>query len=237
VSSDPPFAVEIITLIPQLWPAWLHETSGLVGRAFAGGRAKLTVGDLRAFGRGPHRQVDDSPFGGGAGMVLSVPPLHEAITQARARTPGPVLLLAPRGKPWSQERAEQLAAGPGMTLVCGRYEGFDERAYAYGDDTVALGDFVLTAGDPAALCIVDTVVRLLPNVVGNPASLVDESFTRGGLEYPQYTRPVSYDGHAVPDVLRGGNHRAIEAWRNAEARALTARHRPDLAAKGRAKGF
>ena len=239
-SSDPgaqPFAVEVITLIPQLWPAWLHPSSGLVGRAFGAGRATLTVGDLRAFGRGPHRQVDDSPFGGGAGMVLCAPPLHEAIAQARARTPGPVLLLAPRGKPWSQQRAEQLAAGPGMTLVCGRYEGFDERAYAYGDDTVALGDFVMTAGDPAALCLIDTVVRLLPNVVGNPASLVDESFTRGGLEYPQYTRPVSYEGHTVPEVLRGGNHRAIEAWREAEARALTLRHRPDLAAKGRAKGF
>jgi tRNA (guanine37-N1)-methyltransferase len=124
-----------------------------------------------------------------------------------------------------------------MTLVCGRYEGFDERAYAYGDDTVALGDFVMTAGDPAALCIIDTVVRLLPDVVGNPASLLDESFTRGGLEYPQYTRPVSYQGDTVPEVLRGGNHRAIEAWRQTQAQALTAHHRPDLAAKGRAKGF
>lgn len=223
-----PFAVEVVTLVPQLWPNWLHPTSGLVGKAFHEGRAELTVNDLRAFGRGPHRQVDDSPCGGGAGMVLAVPPLHAAITAARARTPGPVLLLSPRGRPFKQAHAEALARGPGMTLVCGRYEGFDERVYAYADGAIALGDFVLTAGDPAALSVIDAVVRLLPQVVGNPASLVDESFTRGGLEYPQYTRPISYEGAQVPEVLRSGNHRAIEAWRHREAQALTALHRPDL---------
>lgn len=223
-----PFAVEVVTLVPQLWPNWLHPTSGLIGKAFQAGRAKLQVNDLRAFGHGPHRQVDDSPFGGGAGMVLAVPPLHAAITQARARTPGPVLLLSPRGRPFNQARAEALARGPGMTLVCGRYEGFDERVYAYADDTIALGDFVLTAGDPAALSIIDAVVRLLPQVVGNPASLLDESFTRGGLEYPQYTRPVSYDGAEVPGILRSGNHSAIHAWRQTHAKTLTAQYRPDL---------
>lgn len=239
ISLEPkaPFAVEVITLIPHLWPAWLQDTSGLVGKAFANKRASLTVGDLKSFGRGPHRQVDDSPFGGGAGMVLAAPPLHQAIAQARARTPGPVLLLAPRGKPFHQSRAEALARGPGMTLVCGRYEGFDERAYAYGDDTIALGDFVLTAGDPAALCIIDAVVRLLPHVVGNPASLLDESFTRGGLEYPQYTRPMLYDGREVPPVLRSGDHKAIDTWRQQQAAIMTAQFRPDLAAKGRPKAF
>ena len=224
-----PFAVEIITLMPTLWPEWLHPASGLVGRAFEKGLATLTLGDLRAFGRGPHRQVDDAPFGGGAGMVLMAPPLHQAIGQARARTPGPVVLLAPRGRPLKQVDVERLAQGPGMTLVCGRYEGFDERVYDYVDDILSIGDFVLTAGDPAALCLVDSVVRLLPGVLGNPASITDESFTSGGLEYPQYTRPISHEGQSVPAVLRSGDHAAVARWRAQARDTLTRTHRPDLA--------
>ena len=228
--SRPAFAVEVITLLPQLWPPLLAAGAGLVGRAFAAGQAQLTVHDLRQHGVGPHRQVDDAPFGGGPGMVLQVPPLHRAIDAARARTPGPVLLLSPRGPRLDQARVRTLAAGPGMVLVCGRFEGVDERVHPYVDGLLSVGDFVLTGGDPAAFCLIDAVVRLLPSVVGNPASLQDESFSQNLLEYPQYTRPSIYAGAEVPPVLRGGNHAAIAAWRQAQARALTTRLRPDLLA-------
>lgn len=226
-----PFCVEIITLVPDTWRAFLGIESGLVGRAFASGVATLTLNELRSYGKGVHQAVDDSPFGGGAGMVLAVEPLHRAIQAARQRTPGPVLLLGPRGRPFDQARARELAAGPGMTLICGRYEGVDERVRAYVDGEVSVGDFVLSAGDPAAWCLVDAVARLLPGVLGNPASLSEESFAHGRLEYPQYTRPVEYDGRVVPDVLRSGNHAAIDRWRREQAERLTAENRPDLLAR------
>jgi tRNA (guanine37-N1)-methyltransferase len=218
----PGFTVEVITLVPQLWPRMLAADTGLVGRAFAGGQVSLHVRDLRDFGKGPHRQVDDSPFGGGAGMVLAVEPLHRAIEAARARTPGPVILLTPRGKRFAQSDAQLLAAGPGMTLICGRYEGMDERVRAYVDVELSLGDFVLSAGDPAAFAMVDATVRLRAGVLGNPASLLEESFAAGNLEYPQYTRPAIYAGQAVPAVLRGGNHAAVARWRQTQAAAATA---------------
>ena len=224
----PAFAVEVITLVPRWWEQALAPDSGLVGRAFEAGVAELWVRDLRAYGRGPHRQVDDAPFGGGAGMVLAVEPLHRAIVEARQRTAGPVLLLSPRGPRFDQAAARQLAAGPGLTLVCGRYEGIDERVRGYVDAELSVGDFVLSAGDPAALCIVDAVVRLLPGVLGNPQSLQEESFSQGFLEYPQYTRPAEYDGVAVPEVLRSGDHAAVAAWRRTQAEALTRERRPDL---------
>ncbi len=222
------FAVEIITLVPGLWPHYLSADSGLVGKAFAGGVAELRVRDLRAYGKGVHQQVDDAPFGGGAGMVLMVEPLHRAIADARARTPGPVILLSPRGKPFTQAEARRLAQGPGMTLVCGRYEGVDERVRRYIDEELSIGDYVLSAGDPAALSIVDAAVRLLPGVLGNPASLDEESFAHGLLEYPQYTRPAEYDGAAVPEVLRGGDHAKVARWRRQQAEELTRALRPDL---------
>jgi tRNA (guanine37-N1)-methyltransferase len=223
-----PFAVEIVTLVPTVWPAMLGPTTGLTGRAFEDGEAELRVRDMRTYGKGPHRQVDDSPFGGGAGMVLCVEPLHRAIEDARARTPGPVIMLTPRGRRFDQKLAQELSQGPGMTLVCGRYEGFDERARQYVDMEVSLGDFVLTAGDPAALSIIDATVRLLPGVLGNPESLSEESHGGAGLEYPQYTRPAEYDGVAVPPVLRSGDHAAVARWRREAARQITATHRPDL---------
>lgn len=228
---QPPFAVEMITLVPELWPVLLGRSSGLVGRAFAEGVVDLRVRDLRTYGKGVHQQVDDAPFGGGAGMVLMVEPLHRAIADARQRTPGPVIMLGPRGERFNQSVAQRLAAGPGMTLICGRYEGVDERVYQYVDHTVSIGDFVLSAGDPAAWSIVDAVVRLQPGVLGNPASLAEESFSTvgaGGLEYPQYTRPAVYEGREVPEVLRSGDHRAIAAWRHGEAQRLTSLLRPDL---------
>lgn len=222
------FGVEVITLVPEVWPILASERAGLVGRAFVDGLVRLNVRNLKDYGRGKHRQVDDSPFGGGAGMVLAVPPLHEAIVAARESTPGPVILMGPRGERFSQEVARALAAGPGVTLVCGRYEGVDERVRRYIDREVSVGDYVLSAGDPAAWCIVDAVVRLLPGVLGNATSTEDESFSAGLLEYPHYTRPVSYDGVDVPDVLRSGDHKKIAAWRRDEALRLTRALRPDL---------
>lgn len=227
---SPRFSVELITLVAELWRPLLSEEGGLVGRAFASGTVGLEICNLRAFGKGVHQQVDDAPFGGGAGMVLAVEPLHRAILQARARTPGPVVLLSPRGRPFTQADARELAAGPGFTLICGRYEGVDERVRRYIDRDISIGDYVLSAGDPAAWCIVDAVVRLLPGVLGNPASLDEESFAHGLLEYPQYTRPAEYDGAAVPDILRSGDHAAVARWRQEQARQLTREQRPDLLA-------
>ncbi len=226
-----PFRVEIITLVPDLWAAVLGPDSGLVGRAFHEGRAELAVRDLRRYGRGKHQQVDDAPFGGGAGMVLRVEPLHRAMLDARAGTPGPVILLTPRGQRFDQPLARELASGPGMILVCGRYEGLDERVRRYADVQLSIGDYVLSAGDPAAWSLVDAVTRLRPGVLGNPASLDEESFAAGLLEYPQYTRPAEYDGAAVPEVLRSGDHGAVAAWRREQAEELTARLRPDLLKK------
>lgn len=226
--SDP-FAIDIITLVPELWPRILAEDTGLVGKAFApGGQATLRLCNLRDFGRGKHRQIDDAPFGGGAGMVLAVEPLHAAIQHARARTDGPVVLLTPRGRRFDQATARELAAGRGVVLVCGRYEGVDERVRAYVDRELSIGDFVLSAGDPAAWCVVDAIVRQLPGVLGNAASLDEESFADCRLEYPQYTRPAVYDGLEVPAVLRSGDHEAVAAWRREKAELLTRRIRPDL---------
>ncbi len=224
------FALEVITLVPEVWTALTSERAGLTGRAFVDGEARVTIRNLKEYGHGKHRQVDDAPFGGGAGMVLAVPPLHAAIADARAVTPGPVILMGPRGERFSQAMARELASGPGMTLICGRYEGVDERVRRYIDREVSVGDYVLSAGDPAAWSIVDAVVRLLPGVLGNASSIEDESFSAGLLEYPHYTRPVSFDGADVPEILRSGDHRKIATWRGEQARALTEKHRPDLLA-------
>jgi tRNA (guanine37-N1)-methyltransferase len=226
------FALEVITLVPELWPQLLAPHTGLVGKAFTTGRASLTVRDLRDFGKGVHKQVDDSPFGGGAGMVLAVEPLHKAILAAKARTPGPVVLLSPRGRRFDQAAARRLAQGPGMTLICGRYEGMDERVHHYIDESLSLGDFVLSAGDPAAFAIVDATIRLRAGVLGNPLSLLEESFSQGLLEYPQYTRPAVYDARHVPSVLRGGDHQAVARWRREQAEALTAQNPPAVRLEG-----
>ncbi len=223
------FDVQIVTLAPQIWPVILSEESGLVGKAFAVGTARLTVHDLREFGVGAHRKVDDTPFGGGAGMVLQVGPLHEATKACRQNAAGPVVLLSARGRPFSHHDASRLAAGPGFTLVCGRYEGVDERVSRYIDDEITVADAVLSAGDPAAWVVVDAVTRLLPGVLGNCESLSEESFAGdGGLEYPQYSRPRSYDGADVPSVLCSGDHAAIRSWRRQQAISHTKSTRPDI---------
>ena len=227
------FRVEVITLVPTLWPPLLSAESGLVGRAFAEGLAKFHIRNLREYGKGKHQQVDDTPCGGGAGMVLMVEPLAQAISAARQNTPWPVIALTPRGKPFLQRDAQELAHGEGMVLVCGRYEGFDERVYHFVDREYSVGDFVLSSGDPAAWCCIEAVVRLLPGVLGNERSLDEESFSAGLLEYPHYTRPIDYQGLQVPEVLLSGNHAAIAAWRRAQSLELTAQRRADLLGVGR----
>lgn len=229
--SDAPFTIEIITLVPKIWPMLLSAESGLVGKAFEQGLVSLHLRNLRSYGSGNHQQVDDAPFGGGAGMVLKIKPLHGAICDARIQTKGPVILLTPRGNPLKQIHIQELAKGPGMILVCGRYEGIDERVRRYVDLEFSVGDYVLSAGDPAAWCLIDAVVRCRPGVLGNAISTQDESFSHGLLEYPQYTRPVEYDGVEVPKVLRSGDHAAIETWRKEQAQQITRVFRPDLLEK------
>ncbi len=222
------FHAQIITLVPNLWPSLLGAESGLVGRAFEEGVARLDIIDLRGFGHGVHRKIDDAPFGGGAGMVLKVEPLHRAIAEAKKRCGAPVALLSPRGRRFDQEIAREMARGEGITLICGRYEGVDERVRQYIDMDLSIGDMVLSAGDPAAWCMVDSIVRLLPGVLGNADSIEEESFSSGGLEYPHYTRPALYEGAAVPEVLLSGNHGAIQQWRKDQGSKLTRLLRPDL---------
>lgn len=227
--------IYVVTLFPQLF-APFAQTS-MVGRALDIGAAHLELRDLRPFGRGKHRAVDDTPYGGGSGMVMRVDPLVDCMEAIDAETsaasaPRPHrVLMTPQGRPFDQPKAVELSKRESVTLVCGRYEGFDERVRDFVDEEVSLGDFVLTGGEVAAMAIVDACVRLLPGVLGNDQSAESESYSEalgGLLEYPQYTRPVEFRGHTVPDVLRGGNHAEIEAWRRAQARARTERRRPDL---------
>lgn len=222
------FTIGVVTCVARAWPALLADETGLVARALRSGVARVSVLDLRDYGRGKHRTIDDAPFGGGAGMVLAAPPLLAAIAEARARASGPVIMLAPRGRRFAQADAEALACGQGFTLVCGRYEGIDERAYAAADDCLSMGDFVLSGGDPAAWCIIDAVVRLREGTLGNPGSLHGESFAARRLQHPVYTRPADIDGARVPQVLLDGDHDKVARWRQAEGLRLTRAHRPDL---------
>lgn len=221
--------VSILTLFPDAVRAYLQVSIPRI--AEEKGLASYEITDLRDFAEGKHRQVDDRPFGGGPGMVLMPGPVVAAVEAAReGQAPGaPTLLLTPQGERFDQRMAEELAAGPGMILVCGRYEGFDERIrQVLGPKEVSLGDFVLAGGEPAALAITEAVVRLLPGVLGHDDSAKDDSFSSGLLEGPQYTRPRVFRGHAVPEVLFSGNHREIEEWRKQAAEARTRARRRDL---------
>lgn len=220
---------QVITLIPNAYPGILGES--LTGRALREGIWQLDVIDLRRFGVGRHRNVDDTPAGGGAGMVLRADVLAAAIEEARAAQPKPLplLCLSPRGAPFTQARARSLAAAPGVALVCGRFEGVDQRVLDhYGIEELSLGDFVLTGGDLAAQAVIDASLRLLPGVLGNEASAEEESFSNGLLEHPQYTRPAEWQGHAIPDVLMSGHHAEIARWRRQQSERITRQRRPDL---------
>jgi tRNA (guanine37-N1)-methyltransferase len=206
----------------------------LAGDALARGVWALDALDIREHGIGRHRQVDDTPAGGGPGMVMRADVLAAAIDAAAPPgDPRPRLVTSPRGKPLSQARVRELAAGPGLVILCGRFEGIDERVIeARRLEEVSIGDYVLSGGEIAALAILDACVRLLPGVMGKEASGEEESFESGLLEYPHYTRPREWDGRAIPDILLGGNHAAIARWRREEAERLTRERRPDLLKKG-----
>lgn len=218
-----------LTLFPEMFPGPLGIS--LAGKALANGTWSLKTVDIRDFATDKHRTVDDTPAGGGAGMVMRVDVLARAIDAALADEPKgrPVLYLSPRGPRFAQAFARELAAGPGAIFVCGRFEGVDERIFAARDvREVSLGDFVLSGGELAAMAVMDACVRLLPGVMGDAASHQDESFENGLLEYPHYTRPQSFEGLEIPAVLNGGHHQNIRDWRRARAEELTETRRPDL---------
>jgi tRNA (guanine37-N1)-methyltransferase len=222
------WAATVLTLYPEMFPGPLGHS--LAGKALADGAWSLDAVNIRDFATDRHRTVDDTPAGGGPGMVLRVDVLARAVDAARERQPqAPVLAMSPRGCPLTQARVRGLAAGPGVTLLCGRFEGFDERLFEARDvEPVSIGDYILSGGEPAALVLLDACVRLLPGVMGAPSSGEQESFESGLLEYPHYTRPVEWEGRAIPEVLRSGDHAKIEAWRHARAESDTRLRRPDL---------
>ncbi|HEV3471964.1 MAG TPA: tRNA (guanosine(37)-N1)-methyltransferase TrmD [Actinomycetota bacterium] len=218
--------IDVITLFPELFAA--HLSTSLLGRAIEKGLVSVSVHDLRAYGLGKHRSVDDEPFGGGAGMVMRPEPLFAAV-EAVATDEAHVVLLSPRGVRLNHDLAAGLAEQRHLVLVCGRYEGVDERVAEHlVDAEISVGDFVLAGGETAALVVIETVTRLVPGVVGNAASLATESHVGGLLEHPQYTRPAEFRGHKVPEVLLSGDHGAIEAWRKEQAERITRERRPDL---------
>jgi tRNA (guanine37-N1)-methyltransferase len=215
----------VLTIFPEMLPGPLAHS--LAGKALAAALWRLDTVDIRGFARDKHRSVDDAPFGGGPGMVMRPDVLDAAI--AGAGGVGPLILLSPRGAALTQERVRALALEPGVRLVCGRFEGVDQRVIEARDMAeLSLGDFVLSGGEPAAIALLDACVRLLPGVVGRPESFAEESFADGLLEYPHYTRPALWQGRAVPAVLSSGDHARIRAWRRAEAERLTRERRPDL---------
>jgi len=226
------FAAQILTLYPDMFPGPLGTS--LAGRALADGKWSCDPIHIRDFAADRHRTVDDTPAGGGAGMVLRADILAQAVDHALDKRPDlPVLAMTPRGTPITQARVRALAQGPGVTILCGRFEGFDERIFdARPIEQVSMGDIILSGGEMAALLLLDACVRLLPGVMGAASSGVEESFETGLLEYPHYTRPREWEGRTIPDVLLSGDHAAIAKWRRQQAERITAERRPDLLDKG-----
>jgi tRNA (guanine37-N1)-methyltransferase len=220
------FRVDVLTLFPGLIEHYSQDT--ILGRAAERGVWELRTHDLRDETDDAHRSVDDTPFGGGAGMVLRAEPIVRTVERV-ADLPRPLIAVTPSGAPFTQATAHRLASGAGISILCGRYEGFDQRALdMVVDDEISLGDFVLAGGELAALCITEAVVRLLPGALGNDASPQEESFADGLLEYPHYTKPAEFRGHNVPEVLRSGDHARVARWRRAQALRRTQARRPDL---------
>jgi tRNA (guanine37-N1)-methyltransferase len=217
---------DVVTIFPEFFDSPLR--AGLLGKAVERGLLEVRRHDLRDWTHDRHRTVDDTPFGGGAGMVMRPEPWFEALDDLLREGPARVILLAPDGRRFHQAAAARLAAEPRLVLCCGRYEGIDERVRSRVDEVISVGDFVLAGGEPAALVVLDAVARLLPGVMGNASSATDESFAAGLLEHPQYTRPAVYRGLEVPAVLRSGDHGAVERWRRDQALERTRRLRPDL---------
>lgn len=224
----------VLTLFPEMFPGPLGVS--LAGKALAAGLWSLEARDIRDSATDKHRSVDDTPAGGGAGMVLRADVLARAIDAVADpfsdSPPRPRLLMSPRGRPLTQQRVAELAAGPGPIVICGRFEGIDQRVIeARALEEVSIGDYVLSGGEIAAMALIDACVRLLPGVMGNATSSESESFSDGLLEYPQYTRPAEFEGRTIPDILTSGDHAKVAAWRRAEAERLTQIRRPDLWAR------
>jgi tRNA (guanine37-N1)-methyltransferase len=216
----------VLTIFPEMFPGPLAQS--LAGKALASGMWSLDAHDIREHATDKHRTVDDTPAGGGPGMVMKADVLARAL-DAVPQNARPRLLMSPRGAALTQNRVTELACGPGVTIVCGRFEGVDERLIAArGLEEISLGDFVLSGGEPAALALIDACVRLLPGVMGKEVSAAEESFADGLLEYPQYTRPPLFEGAPIPEVLVSGDHAKVATWRRAEAERLTRERRPDL---------
>jgi tRNA (guanine37-N1)-methyltransferase len=225
-----PWRASVLTLFPEMFPGPLGFS--LAGKALANDTWSLEARDIRASATDKHRTVDDTPSGGGPGMVMRADILARAIDAASPTDdPRPRLLMSPRGRPLTQARVRELSAGPGVVIVCGRFEGVDERIIAARNlEEISVGDYVLSGGEIGAFVLLDACVRLLPGVMGHEASGTEESFSDGLLEYPQYTRPQEFEGVAIPDILTSGDHAKVAAWRRAEAEKLTMARRPDLPA-------
>lgn len=222
-----PFRATILTLYPEMFPG--HLGFSLAGKALERGQWSVEPVQIRDFAKDRHRTVDDTPAGGGAGMVLKPDILAKAIDHVAADDQRPRLLMSPRGRPLTQKRVGELAAGDGVVIVCGRFEGVDQRVIdGRALEEVSIGDYILSGGEPAALTLLDAVIRILPGVMGNALSGTHESFEDGLLEYPHYTRPQVFEGHEIPPVLTSGNHGEIDKWRYQQALNLTRERRPDL---------
>ncbi len=224
--------IDVLTLFPEALEPFF--ASSIIGRAQAAGLVSIHCTDIRDFAGNRHQKVDDRPFGGGPGMVMLCQPVFDAVEQveAQASEPATRILLSPQGQPFSQQTAKELAACPRLLLICGHYEGFDERILdGLNPREISVGDYVLSGGEPAAMVVVDAVVRLLPGALGDEESTEDESFSAGMLEYPQYTRPREFRGMSVPEILLSGDHARIERWRVGESLRRTRERRPDLYAK------
>jgi tRNA (guanine37-N1)-methyltransferase len=227
--------VDVLTIFPDMFPGPL--ATGVVGRALEQGVVTLRARDLRDFTDDRHRQVDDIPFGGGPGMVLKPEPLIRAVRSFRAADPAArVVLMSPQGRRFDQEYARELASEPHLVLVCGRYQGVDERAREEIGEELSIGDYVLSGGELAAMVVVETVARLVPGTLGSHESLSEETFTDRGFEAPLYTRPAVFEGREVPEVLRSGHHAAIERWRREQSEQRMRRRRPDLVRDGAPAG-
>ena len=223
---------DILTLFPEMFLSPLEGS--IIGKARAEGLIAVNLVNIRDYAEGKHRVTDDSPYGGGRGMIMKLEPLIKGITAVRSKQPAAwVLLMTPQGTPLRHEIVERLARKPRLALVCGRYEGVDERVRDRVDEEISLGDYILTGGELAALVVVDAIARLIPGVLGDQGSSEEDSFSQGLLEYPQYTRPREYEGREVPEVLLSGDHQTIEQWRRREALRRTWQRRPELLAQAR----
>ena len=215
--------INVLTLFPDMFTPL---TTSMLGRGLEDDKWQLNLVNFRDFTTDVHHHVDDSPYGGGAGMVLQVMPIKKALDSLKNK--GKVIITAPQGKTFNQKMAQKWSHEENLTFICGHYEGFDQRIYDLADETVSIGDYVLTGGELPTMSMIDATVRLLPGILGNDASPVEESFAHGLLEYPQYTRPEDFEGKKVPEVLTSGNHQKIDEWRHKEALRATYLYRPDL---------